>query len=940
MTIGDAGPYRVGVSTYALSDVDGAPGGELGDFTVAGTGLPSASPSASVPFEWTTARLASSEVRVTTATGQTGVEPMNPWGVGQIVRASKVTAQGSGGDHEQTHTSDIFMLNGAQLLHNSNGLGLVNCSLKAGLGTCSNWTSTDLPPIVAAGILATATVDTNDTSHARLTVFTMDMNPPTAPLPHPQGTATYCINGCVKSGGWIRILRSYSLDSGQSWTTEPHAVWSHQFKGHGTIWNPNGTIAGPAGGDFVSVLPSQIMQLRNTNGSKLLFLFEVDTLATESGFSGAGGSFLEQPPPGGAMYSLMSADLSGISWSGLANLDGPPYLTTAPTTVDVSPVLWVAEARGQFGSEIAAVELSDGRVLAFIRPHYSPFMIEALSASPRPPGGAIQWTPLSKGHFSMYACGTAAVMTESGVILVGGRLPGQGLQVSWDNGISFQTFQVDTTGHGQGSMAEVAPNVVLFVYGGPHLRQQLIRVSAEQREISPLTKLETDQLMNAFPVSSTKPVSSATAAGSVNSDTVGDHDGDGGASDWEFLGGAWNVSSEDNGFALTAPNNNEDNFAFYRPSSGSGAFQGSWRARFEYQWQYFFTTAGFIFGAQNTSSFFQLDFPWNSGGPMDAKPEYVYASLSRVQDTSGWREQGQLQLLHGVSCNPQLWHSVALRLDVNASAAAEESSAVLTVTVDDRTQVRFAFPAHWPAPVSGFVGVATYSTLGKEKRARFRSFHAEGEAHLLDTDQARTPAHSQHALTAVRSVPRAATVDQIKGQRLSAAAKVDAAFDPTGVGNIVEMARTLFTTNCGGAPMQCYLLRAPLPSNESTTMMPSWSRDPTSLPQSWVTPATDHGVSLRATAQQLEAYFVQLPTAVTTAAGTQQVFRVGRATSRDGRAWTEPTTVWSSAGARMPPPPPNTAALDLRNFTALASCQLLERHHTRTGSVYDIYIRI
>ena len=30
MTIGDAGPYRVGVSTYALSDVDGAPGGELG----------------------------------------------------------------------------------------------------------------------------------------------------------------------------------------------------------------------------------------------------------------------------------------------------------------------------------------------------------------------------------------------------------------------------------------------------------------------------------------------------------------------------------------------------------------------------------------------------------------------------------------------------------------------------------------------------------------------------------------------------------------------------------------------------------------------------------------------------------------------------------------------------------------------------------------------
>ena len=392
------------------------------------------------------------------------------------------------------------------------------------------------------------------------------------------------------------------------------------------------------------------------------------------------------------------------------------------------------------------------------------------------------------------------------------------------------------------------------------------------------------------------------------------------------------MSSEANGFALTAPNNNEDNFAFYRPSSVSAAFQGSLRARFEYQWQYFFTTAGFIFGAHNTSSFFQLDFPWNSGGPMDAKPEYVYASLSRVQDASGWREQGQLQLLHGVSCNPQLWHSVALQLDVNASAAAGQSSAVLTVTVDDRTQVSFVFPAHWPLPLSGFVGVATYSTLGKEKRARFRNFHVEGETHLLDTDQAKATAHSQHVLTAVSSAPQAATVDHIRGQRVSVAAKVDAAFDPTGVGNIVKMSQTLYTTNCGGTPMQCYLLRAPLPNNESTTMMPSWTRNPTALPQSWVTPATDHGVSLRATDQQLEAYFVQLPVTETTPTGTQQqVFRVGRATSRDGGVWTEPSTVWSSANAHMPPPPPNTAALDLKNFTALASCQLLDRHHTRSG---------
>ena len=72
------------------------------------------------------------------------------------------------------------------------------------------------------------------------------------------------------------------------------------------------------------------------------------------------------------MFSLTSSD-GGQSWASLANLDGPPYIRTPPTGVDVSPVLWIAEARGNFGSEIAATETAHGKIIAMVRPHYSAY---------------------------------------------------------------------------------------------------------------------------------------------------------------------------------------------------------------------------------------------------------------------------------------------------------------------------------------------------------------------------------------------------------------------------------------------------------------------------------------------------------------------------------------------------------------------------------------
>ena len=258
-------------------------------------------------------------------------------------------------------------------------------------------------------------------------------------------------------------------------------------------------------------------------------------------------------------------------------------------------MLWVAEARGQYGSEIAATELANGNLLAFIRPHYSPYMIEALSKTE-----GKEWTPLSKGHFSMYACGSAAVTTANGVVLVAGRFPAQGLQVSYDNAISFQTFTIDSTGHAQGTMVEVAPNIVMFVYGGPHLRQQLIRVRTNPNEITPVSKLGVDKLMAQIRANTdTALTAGRDSTTELQMDRLSLSD-----AGWDFLGGNWSVHSSANGTALTAPDNTEDNFAF----QPSGVFQGSMRAEFEFQWQYFFTTAGFIFGAQNSSSFLPARF--------------------------------------------------------------------------------------------------------------------------------------------------------------------------------------------------------------------------------------------------------------------------------------------------------------------------------------------
>ena len=197
------------------------------------------------------------------------------------------------------------------------------------------------------------------------------------------------------------------------------------------------------------------------DGSLLLFAF---AYALEQVTVVDGRMFYIYPPPGTIDVCLRSTD-GGESWSGPANLDGPPY--------DDSRWMFAKDT----DVETSKVQLPDGTILRMSRPFYSPFMWESRSHD-----GGRSWSPAARSAFPMYACTEAMVCTSSGTLLIGGRFPSLTVQVSHDRGLSWQAFVIDQTGaRANGAMFEVEPDVVVFIYGGwtepDQLRYQLLRVT-------------------------------------------------------------------------------------------------------------------------------------------------------------------------------------------------------------------------------------------------------------------------------------------------------------------------------------------------------------------------------------------------------------------------------------------------------------------------------
>jgi hypothetical protein len=78
----------------------------------------------------------------------------------------------------------------------------------------------------------------------------------------------------------------------------------------------------------------------------------------------------------------------------------------------------------------------------------------------------------------MLLADNAFLTTHDGVMIICGRFPGTTCRVSFDDGSTYSAYTVDVTGlQSQGTMYEVEPGVVIFIYAGQNeLRQQAFRV--------------------------------------------------------------------------------------------------------------------------------------------------------------------------------------------------------------------------------------------------------------------------------------------------------------------------------------------------------------------------------------------------------------------------------------------------------------------------------
>jgi hypothetical protein len=242
------------------------------------------------------------------------------------------------------------------------------------------------------------------------------------------------------------INRFVSTDHGQTWS-EPTQVGEVKFPGE-FPWQKF----------YAGCL------LETRNGTLCLFAY-TDMEETLRNLNGR--MYRDLPVPWSSGYCLRSTD-GGNSWSDPVDIDGGPR--------DESKWMIAKE-----GSETSAGQTRDGKIIALVRPWSSPVMWETWS-----PDDGATWQPLARGPFPMYACNNSMLATQSGALVIGGRFPGMGIQASFDDGMTWKGYSIDSAIWANGAMFEIEPNVVLFIYGGKdgltELRAQIFRVTADNLE--------------------------------------------------------------------------------------------------------------------------------------------------------------------------------------------------------------------------------------------------------------------------------------------------------------------------------------------------------------------------------------------------------------------------------------------------------------------------
>ncbi len=238
------------------------------------------------------------------------------------------------------------------------------------------------------------------------------------------------------------ILRAVSTDDGETWSP-PQEV---------------GTITLPPDKGFSRLWYNGLLAL---DDGALLMFGGARGEAEDATIDGRTHSVIHLP---GYLHFCVRSDDGGSSWSSPADMDGPPYET---------PMVSKDQR-----SETHAAQTRDGSIITLTRPYVSPVMWETWSHD-----GGRTWTPATRGPFAMYACHSAMLRTASGALLIGGRFPGLAVQVSHDDGMTWQCYRIDTATWANGAMFEVEPDVVVFLYGGKgELRRQRLRVTADGLE--------------------------------------------------------------------------------------------------------------------------------------------------------------------------------------------------------------------------------------------------------------------------------------------------------------------------------------------------------------------------------------------------------------------------------------------------------------------------
>jgi len=253
----------------------------------------------------------------------------------------------------------------------------------------------------------------------------------------------------IQSESPFEIVRATSQDNGRTWS-EPEVT---------------GEIIFPDEKACANLYLTRLLELGD--GSLLLFAYgqtQWDMKTIE------GRQYSILPTPGMIGMCLRSRD-GGQSWSAPANLDGPPYYDEGIGLMNAKDLR----------NEISAAQTQDGRIITLSRCEQSPFMWESWSED-----GGQTWTPMARGPFPMYGCSNSMISTTSGALIIGGRFPGMAVQLSHDDGMTWQCYRIDTVDWANGAMYEVEPDVVLFIYGARYspaqMRGMFLRVTPDGLE--------------------------------------------------------------------------------------------------------------------------------------------------------------------------------------------------------------------------------------------------------------------------------------------------------------------------------------------------------------------------------------------------------------------------------------------------------------------------